>query len=266
MKKIAVSELQAGDILLYHDHSFLARMICLFDGSDYHHASIYDGQHVVEAKGGVGVIVDSIEHSTEPEEYVDVFRFHCNTGEILGNAECPANPVLNKVVHYVEQGDRYAYEQIVLLALLTVSRKLPIVGWVPGLGVLLRQIFDSAMGVLNDMIAAQKEPMICSELVYRCYSEAGDIYVPKIVGADILKQGSLCDLMAMGMIPSMMSPEGDRELQDLLAAADSFLWKYASAKGKVMRTEAFQRKAVSDFVTPRDLRFSPNFEYVGRFF
>ena len=47
--KVLPNQLQPGDVLLYHGTGFISDMIRLFDGSDYSHAALFNGQNVVEA-------------------------------------------------------------------------------------------------------------------------------------------------------------------------------------------------------------------------
>lgn len=256
---IKVTDLKEGDILLYHGTSFISELIRLFDGSTYSHASIYDGSNIAEAIPS-GVIKNSVDQSIKSAEFVDVFRFHSETGQELGNPNYSVQPIIKRISYYLAQGDRYAYEEIILLAFLTATRRLPINGWIPGLGRILRTIMDNATNVVNKMIAAGKEPMICSELDYRCYVEAGEKYRIKIVGADQLMQFGIHDSLARGIIPLTGAERGDQEAQQLIAATQVFLHRLAVGR----KTES-RLLAVSDFVTPRDLADSPNLVKVGRF-
>jgi hypothetical protein len=78
-------------------------------------------------------------------------------------------PVLAKGREYLAKGQRYAYEQIVMLALLSLSKQLklnPILRW------LINRALYLAAAVLERLISGKTEPMICSEFVYRAYDEA----------------------------------------------------------------------------------------------
>lgn len=274
--KVKPADLKPCDVLLYHGTAFISRMICLFDGSEYSHAAIYDGTNIAEALGK-GITSDPVATSVQGAKYVDVFRFHSDSGAQLRDTGYPEKPVLDRVAFYVGNPERYAYEEIVFLALLATTRRLPVVGWVPGLGALLRTVLDSAADVLNKIIATGKEPMICSELVYRCYAEAGANYHLKIAGAQMLMRHSLHESALLKAMP-LAAPEGDRELQELAAAAEVFLQSYAVAqsgrempKGKRGAAKASKEEmrglalpVVADFVTPRDLKTSPNLIHIGR--
>lgn len=251
-------DLKAGDVLLYHGTSFVSQMIRLFDGSDYNHASICDGSGVAEAVDR-GVIHDAIAASTADAKFVDVFRFRSNAGNGLDDSGYGAQPVVDRINYYLAQHERYAYEEIVLLAFLAATRRLPVASWIPGLGRILRTILDNAVDIINAMIAEGKEPMICSEFVYRCYVEAGDKYAIGIVGADRLMKFSIHDSLSQGLMPLAGAEEQDQEAQELAASAQEFLHLFAAARKTTNRL-----LAVADFVTPRDIATSPNLIRIGR--
>lgn len=254
---ISAADLKPGDVLLYHGASWVSRMIRLFDGSAYSHSAIYDGSKIAEVVGD-GLVSHSVAESIKEAKFVDVFRFRSKTGQGLDDPGYSAQPITDRIRYYVAEGARYAIEGIVLLAFLVATRRLPFDGWVPGLGKLLRTILDSAADELNDMIAAGKEPMICSELVYRCYCEAGDQYKIEIVGADLLMQFSLYDSLASGAMPFTGMEGGNQEAEELAASAQEFLRLFAAARKTDHRT-----LAIPDFVTPRDIKSSPNLKCVG---
>jgi len=78
-------------------------------------------------------------------------------------------PVRARGEFYLGQGNRYAYEQIVLLAFLILIRK---VSPNPALFWLVRNAVALATSILNRLLGGGRQPMICSELVYRAYYEA----------------------------------------------------------------------------------------------
>jgi cell wall-associated NlpC family hydrolase len=87
---IKPSELQPGDVLLYHGNSFISRLIRLFDGTEYSHASIWVGDHVVEAIGQ-GVVGRSLAVSTADVKYTDVYRYrNKDSGLNPGDEAVPA--------------------------------------------------------------------------------------------------------------------------------------------------------------------------------
>lgn len=181
---VSPNQLQPGDVLLYRGNGFISNMIRLFDGSQYSHAAFYNGQNVVEAIAS-GIAERSLATSVEATP-VDVYRFISTDGHKLGDAGFGVQPVLDTSAGFVAKADRYAYEQILLLAALAGSRRIPVVSDIPFLHWILRNILDNAAEVLAKIVADGKEPMICSELVYRCYTESGPQYDLLIRGADTL--------------------------------------------------------------------------------
>ncbi len=89
-------------------------------------AAIYDSSNIAEAVESC-VISDSVATSIQDVEYVDVYRFRSTTGKGLDDPGYGAQPIIQRINDYVSQKDRYAYEEIVFLAFLTVTRRLPIV-------------------------------------------------------------------------------------------------------------------------------------------
>lgn len=259
---IKPDELQTGDVLLYHGTAFVSKLIRLFDGGDYSHAGVYTGADVAEAVGD-GIVARPLPTSVAGAKYVDVYRFISASGKKLNDADYPVRPVSDRIVLYLNQRDRYAYEQILLLAFLASTRRLPVVGWIPGLGRILRTILDSAGEFLSDLISRRREPMICSELVYRVYGEAeADKYKLKIVGADALRAMSVSAFAAAASAQPLPGPE-QQDLRELQVAVEDFLAKYAAAKQAGAAPGVITAFAVPDFVTPGDLQRSPNLYKVG---
>lgn len=266
--KVSKTDLQQGDVFLYHGDSFVSRMIRLFDGGDYSHAGVYSNGHILEAIGS-GIEYRSVEESTHGVPYVDVFRYKSKENIWIGTEILPVEPVIDRVDYYNENRERYGYEQILLLAILVSTRRLPF-QFIPGLSRILRNILESAADILAKLVAAGKEPMICSELAFRCFEEAGEKYEIHIVGADVLK-GLLHPLTDLKSIDSEnLSSTEKNELASLRAEAHSFLVAYQKAKqGKIVGYSESDAKALfeanANYVTPRDLQKSPNLEKIGRF-
>lgn len=95
------------------------------------------------------------------DTYVDVHR--------LEPAVTSFEPVRSRARHYLEDGARFSKAQLGLLALLSLARKLPLA---PGAAYAVRRILDAAAARLNELLEGEREPMICSELVFRCFNEA----------------------------------------------------------------------------------------------
>jgi hypothetical protein len=270
LSSLSLSGLKQGDIFLYHGSSFVAGMIRLMDGGDYSHASIYEGQgNVVEALSE-GLTRDSAATSIAGSLPIDVFRYTDQKGVTIGDPALPSDPINREIDAYMANPHRYAYEDILLLAMLTATRRLPI-GWVPGLELILRNILDSAAEVVANLVAQGREPLICSEFVYRVFDEADSTgkYKILVVGSDISGTASVQSLVAgpmAGTLSATDSPAEAAAMADIQARAQSFLQKYNIAKRAGMPAGVSSTLAVANFVTPRDLQLSPNLHRIGTLF
>lgn len=124
--------------------------------------------------------------------------------------------------------------------------------------------------------------MICSEFVFRCYSEAGNKYYLTIRGADTMTAA------AQVLATAPTQPAGpkataraaaapgwvadvdaaDPEIRQTQAAARAFLDLYRVVKQAdpeqfTASSSVASAQAVANFVTPGDLKKSPNLYKVG---
>jgi len=159
MDKISKGDVFAGDVILYHGNSLISKLIRFFDGTDVNHAAICIGNGKVGEALGEGLTKRSIDAGIEDDEYAIVRRLKTDPGTM--------KPVADKAEYYLDIGNRYGYEQILLLAFLGLTRKLHVNSYLKWL---MRKILDQATEWL--MKHGSKQPMICSEFVYRCYDEA----------------------------------------------------------------------------------------------
>ena len=174
MTTLTQTDLKPGDVLLYHGESRIGRMIQKFDGKTVNHAGLYLGHGEVGEALGEGVIKQSLATSIAGDQ-VFVYRLKAMPADM--------SPVLAVADTIIAEGHKYAYNAILLLALLATTRKISLS---PVLSVLLRGILDKAASFLADISLGKKEPMICSEFVFRCYDEAlptpVDAYTLEIAG------------------------------------------------------------------------------------
>jgi hypothetical protein len=226
-------------------------------------AVIYDGTNAFEAVGE-GCVKRSIPQSLQADapKYADVYRFISADGHHIDDAGFEFAPIQGTIDRYAAQGNRYAYESLLFLALLTTTRRIqvPVVGWV------LRLILDNALDVLDRILALGKEPMICSELVYRCYTESGKSFAIDIPGAHPLLAAPRMNAHNLVGVTAAESAELERRM-------DTFLRKYAKAKlrnrprsgrGVALNTTTVDDLVVADFVTPADLKASHSLIKIGR--
>jgi len=158
---IPAAQLQAADVLLFRGTGWLAKAIRFFDGTDFNHAGLYMGDPSVAEALKPGVVRQSLAESLKGRQRVIARR--------LINPPPTMTPVTAVAETVLAAGHRYAFEQLLLLALLCLTRKLPMTPW---LRPLVRKALDAAAGLLARILGQGKEPMICSEFVYRCYDEA----------------------------------------------------------------------------------------------
>jgi len=159
MDAIKESLLQEGDVILYNGNAWISKAIRFIDGTEVNHAAVFLGGGMVGEAIGQGLTKRSFRESTEDDRYVIVSRLSVWPGTMT--------PVVEKANAYLKFGNRYGFEQILLLALLGITRKLPVNAYLKWM---LRKVLDQAARFLMD--SGKKQPMICSEFVYRCYNEA----------------------------------------------------------------------------------------------
>jgi hypothetical protein len=232
---VAKSRLHGADVLLYRGTGWVAEIIRFFDGTDFSHVGLYLGREAVGEALGNGLVQTALVQSITGRKRVLVRRL---------KQDVTLQPVLDRAQIYIAQGPRYAYEQILLLAFLTLTRKLPVA---VSLRALLRSILDRAAQIVTGIVALGKDPMICSEFVFRCYDEA----VPEAADLYSLE----IPVFRAGAIPPR---PGVRAAARLGAGAglhpESLLaWRLSYAPGLRRGPAATRRRAAARAVRPADL-------------
>ena len=159
---ISRNDLAAADVLLYRGEGWLSRAIQFFDGTEMSHAGLFLGDGSVGEAIGQGLVRRTLAASIGTGHPRVVARR-------LKQTPSTYSPVLDQAEGFLAEGQRYGYEQLLLLAFLALTRKLKVT---PVLRALLRSVLDSAAAVVTRLTAAGREPMICSEFVFRCYDGA----------------------------------------------------------------------------------------------
>jgi acyl carrier protein len=154
-------DLASCDVLLYRGRGWISKAIRFFDGAEVSHAGLYLGKGAVAEALSSGVVRRDLETSIAGAERLLVRR--------LDPAPRSLRPVHAYAVAVVADGERYAYEQIILLAFLCLARRLVPT---PTLQRFVRGVLDRAAEQVARLFDAGREPMICSEFVYRSYDEA----------------------------------------------------------------------------------------------
>lgn len=149
-------DLREGDIILYHGKGILSRLIRYFNNSRVNHSGLYMGNGVVMEATSDGVEKTEFVGSISDSRYIVVMR--------LKNRPETLEGVLEKAGLYEEMDIRYEFEGILFLALISlVGRfyKKKRTAWL--ITKLLKQWFS--LFLKNKT----RQPMICSEFVYRCF-------------------------------------------------------------------------------------------------
>jgi hypothetical protein len=151
-----------GDVLLFHGNSWVSWAIRIIDGTDVNHAAVALPGGMLGEAGGKGLQARPIPRPGSGE-YMYVHRLN-------GNQDL--NPVLERATAFLKQGHLYAYQQIVLLAVLCLTRRIPL----PRLARrMVRSALDHAAKAVTDLLPVGASWMICSEYVYRSFREALNI-------------------------------------------------------------------------------------------
>ena len=95
-------------------------------------------------------------------DWIEVRRIRDTTLEM--------NPVRCVAEKYLAAGNRYAYEQIMLLAVICLARKLDLGD--PLVRSIAHRAMTAADSVIQGLTREGKQPMICSGFVFRCFDEA----------------------------------------------------------------------------------------------
>lgn len=157
-----VSEMRPGDVLLFNGKGFISWAIRKIDGTDVNHAAIALDASTLGEAGGRGLQRTPIAAAVARNNFVKIRR----------HSDADVTPVVKVAVGYLDDGLPYAYQQIVLLALLASTRRLPLGGTARRM---LRSILDHAAAAVNGFIdAGGRRSMICSEFVYRAFAEVPD--------------------------------------------------------------------------------------------
>ncbi|AOT72041.1 hypothetical protein [Geosporobacter ferrireducens] len=263
MKAINFDGLIPGDVLLCRGEGWLSDLIVLFDGGTYSHAAIYagkeEGTHCIIHATRKGMLKMPLE-VLSCEIFADAFRFNKNNHK-LGDDGYPYKSVINVGQQYVDEKTKYAFDHLVLLAILGITREIPLDSTSKKI---IRSILDNAAAYSFRLLDKGTIPMVCSELVYRCFDEAdpGKKYQLSIEG---LTLQSLKDNLARDFLSISNSSEADMELDKaLMDSKQKFIDAWSRLKEEEYTVDGLPADPASACVTPRDLENSPNLQKLGR--
>lgn len=165
-RDIPIAQLMPGDILLYRGTGLISDAVRFIDRSQVSHSGLFIGRHGEKGRSvgeaiRDGVVRRTLPKSVEHAEWVESRR--------LKTPPETLDPVLERAAYYLDRGERYAFEQVLLLAFLCITRNLAESNV---LGGLIRETLDAAAGFLLHLFDTGRQPMICSEFVFRCYDES----------------------------------------------------------------------------------------------
>ncbi|MDR2112017.1 MAG: hypothetical protein LBQ62_02775 [Candidatus Accumulibacter sp.] len=258
--------LQAGDVLLSHGGGTISNVIRLIDGGHYSHASLYDGEEIIEA-GPCCVVRTPLETGIQEQEYVDAYRFRSVRGEALSSPGWPADPVIERAHHYLEKRARYANNPLYLLGALIFYKqsfdlfKRSFTRMEKSiLQAMLEQVLDLFQRISN---GSQVKPVVsCSELVYRSFHEArGRRYSLIWDARDILRTGP----RTIEVPRAPVSQDGQAlgaEYQHMLERLETLFQRINPSAPLI--TDSGIAEIAPEIVGPRILERSPSLRLIGR--
>lgn len=263
--EIDMNEVKAGDVLLSYGEGWISDVIRLVDGGLYSHAAFFNGESITEA-GLRGVVSTPLENEVMAQKYVDVYRFKSDNDMNFSSPDWPVEPVIDRAKYYLEKGTKYADNQLYLVGVLIVIRKLPHNRVEKAV---LRAVIDMVFKLFKRILEGKEtKSVVCSELVYRSFYEA----IPeKKYGLTI--KGTLAPLsVRLGSLVENESLEPypvDEELNEMLEKAEQMYWKInpglEASKNEINYLLKAGNPLVSaEMVSPHDLQISPNLELIGR--
>ena len=280
MTMVKLSELEKGDVLLCHGESLLSIGIEVLTMSEYSHAAIYVGRGQVITEGptaseppvdhrllqaeSAGIRYAYVTTLLADETYIDVFRFD-KQGHHFGEADYPVDPVM-KISETMSKSDiSYATSHLIFLGLLAVYLDFERFKLGKFEFKLVRALLDEATSLLFKLIDKGKKPMVCSEVVYRCFDEADESQKYSL---------AIPELTFKGLVEKSNASFNQTPSDDI---RDEFE-KYSTARSLFMETLRKARpeydfaqidsldfsQHIAPFVMPRDLEQSPDIPCIGR--
>ncbi|MCM1989951.1 hypothetical protein [Oceanirhabdus seepicola] len=263
MEKINLSSLQPCDVLLCRGEGLFSDMIVLLDGGTYSHAALYagkiDGKHCIMQATGRGIVCDPIEKIKE-ETFVDVLRFNKDKHK-LGEANYPYKPILEIGQAYVDSHVKYAYDHLIILALLTITRDIPLDSFSKKL---LRGILDQAADFIFKQLDKGVVPMVCSEIVYRCYDEADNNKKYQLSISDLTLNKFSKHSQEVKVEGFAIENTMDDLDRDFKKSEERFLEAYYKKKEKENKLKGTFTDMVDSCVSPKDLEDSKELTKIGR--
>jgi len=283
---ITKSDLHPGDVLLSCGTEALSELIRRIDGGDYSHSAMWDGECAVDATSK-GLKRRTLEEDEDVQWYIDAYRWHepPENGPILGSRHYPDGPVLKVIKDLVRMGPGFAYDALILAALVIWISDTPSDKWLRRAARLLLSRAED--WVLKRIRKPGKTAMVCSETVARSFDQAEQ---PPNYSIEIIVDGSRdsaaiadairdADDSAGGLgvqTPTSVTSYDDVKrrygqiiLSGLTPEERGRLLDFAEKNARTRRgppetIEVGETGLPPECVTPHDLQRSPNLKVLGR--
>lgn len=161
---------QTGDVIFFHGAGILARLIRIFDGQvDWNHCGhLIGADDLAEIDTGVPIHVVSLKaklasYGKPGDAYAGVFRLKT----VLDGSLTDMQPLMISTNAIVAQAPAYGYDAIILLFLLSITRKVPAIPWWGRL--LITLVGKRVAGLLLDLEHRGQAPLICSAFTHLAF-------------------------------------------------------------------------------------------------
>jgi len=297
-KWITDKDLRPDDVLLSCGQDPISMVIRKLAGGSYSHAAVWNGTEVVEATDK-GVVGRSLTHDVKKQWYNDAYRWQPQpaNGHVFGDATYPYQPVTTQVDALAGAGIKFAYDELLLAAVVIAASKAP---RNPLLKIAARLVAaEVAAWIHKNITSGGKRSMMCTEVVSTSFWKAipNPQYAIKIwIGSarsNLLARAraaaaykGTAQLAAQRAVAAttrqrVIVRQVPSDYEDLQQECAAFVWKAAQGRSwrpsvvlvpPPPRPGASGRILVSvgtpgvplAFVTPRDFEKSPSLEFVGR--
>jgi hypothetical protein len=228
--KIEVKDMKPFDLILYHAHAPLPKVIQSATDSAYNHVDVYLG-----IINGVPMVQGSVASGLGKRPFQDAI----GPNDIFANVFRYKNPLDIKMLqrvsdYYDKEKERYGFENLVELLALTQFDQSFILRNVVNRFLkfnLTREMLEEVFTMFNHVVDGGKEPVICSEFGYRLFTES--------------------------LHPIVIIPE--QYHKEFRNSNSKIIQEYRGMKSNLHNVNP-------EFIIPHDLVMSPSFYGVGTIF
>ena len=174
--RIDKADLHPGDVLLSRGPDALSDFVANLDGGIYSHAALWydeNGDKGVVEVTRTGVHIRSLADIEEEQPYIDVYRFTKKDGAVtheLGPEPYEAKPVLSAAHAIVTEGGQYAYDQLLMGALVIWTSKRPKQLWLRIAARIVLALIER--WILEQIVQKEKKGMVCTQVVCSSFWDA----------------------------------------------------------------------------------------------